>query len=99
MYIGPKYMHVGTVFFSFWFYVFSDSARPVTFSPPSWILLTFTYVVSMHPRQNILEYWPINPNIPEDTITFMISTMPDVIRSEIAYVGAMIKCGVLQLDE
>jgi hypothetical protein len=75
-------MHVGTVFFSLGFYVFSDSARPVTFSPPSWISLTFTYAVSMHPRQNILEYWPMNPNIPEDTIAFMISTMPDVITHQ-----------------
>jgi hypothetical protein len=44
---------------------------------PSWVSPTLAYAVTMHSRQNILEYWLVNPNIPEDVTSFIIDTMPD----------------------
>ena len=61
-------MHVGTVFPSFMFDVFSGAARAVTFSPPSWISLVSIYVVGVCPYYNVLEYQPLRSSIAKVTV-------------------------------
>ena len=62
--------------------------------------MTLACVISMHSRQNILEYWLMNPNIPEDMASFITDTMPDWYERGDRFISARVlrSCSNLQSD-